>query len=84
MASLSLRVKVEVEVSEPALILGRTWRGCSLASLGVHQCSERGVPLELGGTLGSHRRGSYTLSVQACFVGNQKCMSISEPFLRPP
>lgn len=84
MASLSLKVKVKVEGSEPTLILGRRWRGCSLVSLGGHQCSEPAAPLELGGILGSHRHSPYTLSVQACFTGNQKCMSISKLFLRPP
>lgn len=51
-------MKVKVEVSEPALILGRKWRGCSLYSLGVYQ--DRAAPLESGGALGSHRHSPYT------------------------
>lgn len=81
-AEASLGVKVKVEVSEPALILGRKWRGCSLYSLGVYQDSvlppwSRGVPWGATDT-------ALTLTlVQACCTGNQKCLSVSEPFLRP-
>lgn len=57
-AEASLRVKVKVAVSEPALILGRKWRGCSLYSLGVYQ--DHAAPLESGGALGSPRHSPYT------------------------
>lgn len=80
-AEASLRVKVKVGVSEPALLLAASGGAAHstpwVCTKTMLPASSRGVPW------GATDTALTLMLVQACGTGNRKCMSVSEPFLRP-